>query len=150
MIRTLNAAFLNAVANHPDVRPWLGGEGELDLSPLVSDDRNISLINGFGGFVFRNADGFGFVRELHSMFLPDGWGRAVADAAREAVEYVFGSGCQLIFTWEQSGHWRSRPPKTHGWKRASDDFRPSGMGDLRVWFLTPEMWRNSPINKGKH
>lgn len=40
---TRNATFLNKVANDPDVRPWLLGEGELDLGPLLADPANYGL-----------------------------------------------------------------------------------------------------------
>jgi hypothetical protein len=147
MLRTLDPAFLNEVANTPAVRVHLGGDGPLDLAPLIEDRNNITLVCEHGGFIFRNADGFGFVRELHSMFLPEGWGRSVVEAAREATQYVFDHGCQVMFTHEQASHWRSRPPRSHGWKLASEDYRPTLVGHCRIWVLTPELWRNSAIFK---
>lgn len=49
--RTLDAAAINEIANHPEVRPWLGGDGVLDLSELVSAPANITLAIDGGAFV---------------------------------------------------------------------------------------------------
>jgi hypothetical protein len=68
-MRTLDAAFLNTVANHPDVRPWLGAD-EVDLTAAVSNPQNYTLVCETGGFILSpQAPG---VYEVHSMFLPGG------------------------------------------------------------------------------
>jgi len=35
--REFSAERINLVVNHPDVRPWVGGVGPLDMSPAVAD-----------------------------------------------------------------------------------------------------------------
>lgn len=87
MRRTLGAAFLNRVANDPAVRPWVGGDGELDLTAIVSNPANIALINEHGGFIFERHDAGRY--EGHTMFLPSGRGRAVRPAAMQAFRYIF-------------------------------------------------------------
>lgn len=87
MRRTLDPAFLNRVANHPDVRPMLLGDGPLDLSAVISDPRNITLVTEHGGWVLHNKGAGAY--EVHSMFLPEGRGRAVRTALGKALEYVF-------------------------------------------------------------
>ncbi len=84
--RTHDAAFLNAVANHPDVRPWLGGEGEADLSPLITNPENVTLVAPNGGFVLvKIAPG---IYDTHSLFLPTGRHRTI-EAMREAAAWMF-------------------------------------------------------------
>ena len=85
--RTMDAAFLNSVANHADVRPWLGGNGELDLTSLVSDPANVCLQNEFGGFVCQKLEVGVF--ECHSMFLKEGRGPAVIQAMQDCLRYLF-------------------------------------------------------------
>jgi hypothetical protein len=85
--RTLDARRLNAVANHPDVRPWIGGEGELDLTAIVSNTANFALEAEHGGWIFvRHEPG---IYELHTLFLPEGRGRACLRAWREAERFMF-------------------------------------------------------------
>jgi hypothetical protein len=85
--RTLDARFLNAVANDASVRPDLGGEGPIDLSAVVADPVNVALRTELGGWVFvRHEPG---TYELHTLFMPAGRGRACLAAWREAARYVF-------------------------------------------------------------
>lgn len=86
--RTYEATFLNYVANHPDVRPWLGTDGKsrIEFGPLIEAGA-VALINRDGGFLFApKGDG---VFEVHTQFLPSGHGKAWA-VAREAVAFMFG------------------------------------------------------------
>jgi hypothetical protein len=86
LTRTLDASHLNRVANHPDVRPWLLGEGPVDLAELTADLGNYSLVTSGGGFfVHRLTPG---EYEVHSMFLPDARDRTV-QAMREGMAYMF-------------------------------------------------------------
>jgi len=85
--RTLDPTFLNTVANHPDVRPWIGGGGPLDLSEIISRPENIALQTPHGGWVLhRHEPG---IYELHTLFLKSGRGRGYFQAAAEALAYVF-------------------------------------------------------------
>ena len=84
--RTFDAAFLNGVINHPEVRPWVGkpGAGQADVTALVRDPENITLVNEHGGFIYvRKEPG---VYEVHTQFLPGG---SATEAARESVTYMF-------------------------------------------------------------
>lgn len=85
--RTMDAAFLNEVANNPDVRPFLGGSGTLDLTPQINDPANIALVGEFGGFiVMRLGPG---LYECHSIFLPDGRGQKAVEASEQGLRYCF-------------------------------------------------------------
>lgn len=106
MRRTLDPVFLNAVANHPEVRPWLMGEGLLDLSPVISNPANIALEAKHGGWVLQNLSPG--VYEVHSMFLPEGRGAGVARALVAALDYVFSAtDCIRLVTRLPEGNVRA-------------------------------------------
>lgn len=88
MRRTLDATFLNEVANHPEVFPWIGSaQDSVDLTPTISNPANIALEADGGGWVLIRLEPG--VYELHTLFLPEGRGRAYFAQAREAIRYVF-------------------------------------------------------------
>lgn len=89
MKRTMDPAFLISVANHPDVRPSLGGAGPLDqsLTNLISDPNNVTLECEYGGFVVQKLEHG--VYECHSMFLPEGRGAPTLAAMQECLTYLF-------------------------------------------------------------
>jgi hypothetical protein len=86
MIRTLDPVLFNRVCNHPDVRPWLGGEGEIDTSPFVSDPQNYALWFGEGGFILHAGPAASF--EVHSQFTPEGRSSSF-EAMRAGMDYMF-------------------------------------------------------------
>lgn len=98
MERVFDASFLNTVANHPTVRPFIGGKAQvLDLSILVDDPENYALAFDHGGFVaVKKSAG---VYDFHTLFLPCGRGAAVLKAAREALAFMFGeTDCRELVT----------------------------------------------------
>lgn len=84
--RTMNPALFNAVCNHPEVRPWLGGDGPIDVSSLVSDPKHYALWNGVGGFILEAGPGASF--EVHSQFPPEGRSNS-SEAMRAGMDYMF-------------------------------------------------------------
>lgn len=93
--RTFDATFLNAVANHPDVLPFLGPapEGDLDLGPLIHNPANIAIEAEGGGWVLQPLLPGAY--ELHTLFLPEARGRNYFVQAREALRLVFTSSDAL-------------------------------------------------------
>ena len=85
--RTLDAGLLNTVANHPEVRPAIGGAGEIDLSAVIGDPGNIALEAEHGGWVLHRHEPGTY--ELHTLFLPEGRGRGYFAAAAEALDFMF-------------------------------------------------------------
>lgn len=85
--RSYDSDYLNQIANHPEVLPWIsGGHRSLDLTPLVEDHKNILLQVPYGAFLLiRKRPGW---YEVHSQFLPEGWGTAL-EAARAALRWMF-------------------------------------------------------------
>lgn len=95
--RTMDAAFLNSVANHPDVRPWLGGAGQIDLGRVIANPANVALAGRHGGFLgMKVQDG---IYECHSLFLPEGRGAFAREAAAAGLRYLFAvTDCMEVVT----------------------------------------------------
>ncbi len=85
--RTTDATFLNSVANHPDVRPWLGGSGPIDMSPLFGDLNNVGWECEHGGFLIHKLDQG--LYEGHSMFLVEGRGGEARRGMMDVIRYMF-------------------------------------------------------------
>ncbi len=137
-------AWWTAVATHPVVMPMIGGVFTVDqIAALVSQPKILPLASEHGGFWFVAIDSFMRVRELHSLFTPEGWGREVHRAAKEAFEQVFTEGCDLVVTHQIRDNSRSAPPKSFGF-RPLGEFAPSMLGDVKTWQLTHEAWLDSP------
>lgn len=85
MIRTFDAKFVNGIVNHPEVRPFVGGDGEsfIDLASVLADGKNICLMDEHGGFMatWTAPDTY----ELHTFILPAGRGRKAYANARELL-----------------------------------------------------------------
>jgi hypothetical protein len=84
--RTLDAGFLDSVANDAAVRPTLAGTGAIDLTGVVEDPANFALVADCGGFLLTPVSPGHY--EVHSMFLP-GNGSAPIKAMRAAQEWMF-------------------------------------------------------------
>jgi hypothetical protein len=92
--RTFDPTFLNTVVNHPDVRPWLKGEGELDVSHQTYNPGNFALVTERGGFLLIHHEPGRY--EVHSQFLP-GNGTHPVRAMIEAQEWMFTrTDCEAI------------------------------------------------------
>lgn len=85
--RTLDGTHLTHVANHPDVRPFLGGTAVLDLAGLVEDPANITIETANGGLI-GVAIGAGRY-DVHTLFLPEGRGAEASHAMSLMAEYMF-------------------------------------------------------------
>ena len=86
--RSYDPAYLNHLANSPDVRPYVGpGTEPLDLTALVANKANIAIEAEHGGWLLINL--MSGTYELHTMFTVEGRGEAYFSAAREALRYVF-------------------------------------------------------------
>lgn len=94
--RSFDTAFFNDIANHPQVRPWLGGEGALDLTAAVMNIANFALKTDGGGFILvQHEPG---IYEAHSLFLPE-TRRGSIKAMREGFDYMFvRTDCERIVT----------------------------------------------------
>lgn len=142
-----DVAFWDRIAAHPEVAPhiFMGREPET-LGPLILNPLTKPYASNNGGVLFLPVDPLGFVVEMHTMFTPEGWGREVALNGKRFVNDVLRSA-SLILTHEQEGHWRSRPPRSHGW-RACGEFKDTGFPHrLKLWALSREAWFASPVGR---
>lgn len=89
MIRSLDPKPFNVLANHPEIRPWLGGTGPLDLTGIVSDPQNFALLTPQidGGYILIRRD-LGLY-EAHSMALSSARGRPMLELAKDGFRYMF-------------------------------------------------------------
>lgn len=96
MIRPVgDAGTVNYFANHPEIRPFIGGEGELDLSIIVTAP-NVALFGEHGGFCLSwTAPG---TWEVHTMIVKAGRGRWALEAAEKSLEYMKGIGAFHLWT----------------------------------------------------
>lgn len=142
-----DASFWDEIAQHPEVSPhvFMGRKPDT-LSPIVEHPGVLPLSSQNGGLLFIGIDPLGMVRELHTMYRPEGWGREVAVNSKAFIAQAF-EECSLITTNEQEGYWRSQPPKCQGWV-SSGDFREVGLGKrLRLWVLTKEAFFASAVGR---
>ena len=97
MARTMEAGRLNAIANHPEVRPWTGGEGPMDFTAFAANPAHFCFIGEHCGFLCHPLD-LG-VYEVHSMAVPEGRGGATLTCVREALRYMFcATDCTELLT----------------------------------------------------
>lgn len=85
--REFSAERINRVVSHPDVRPWVGGVGTLDLTPLVTDFRNVLLMGQGGGVLFQWLEPG--LYEAHTQFLPDHRGTEAVQNVKDALRWLF-------------------------------------------------------------
>jgi hypothetical protein len=86
--RATDATFINAVVNHPAVRPFVHGpDGPLDLTAVVKNPNHLVLTGAHGGMVMvQHVPG---VFELHTQILPEGRGAWALQMAQECVDWLF-------------------------------------------------------------
>lgn len=90
MKRTLSAQAFNVIANHPEVRPWLGfGSGELDLTAIVEDTSNVCFLTPEedGGYILHKLHPG--LYEAHTLALPSARGRPMLETMRDGFATMF-------------------------------------------------------------
>lgn len=135
--------FWVRVAQHPAVEALLGNHSPEQIASIVASERVIPLAAEHGGFLFLGLDMSARAYELHTLFTPEGWGREVHGAAKEAFNRMFAGSCAVIITMQMQDNARSQPPRSFGFIGVGD-FEPSPFGISRTWILTRDAWANSP------
>ena len=137
--------FWTPIVEHPSVEPYsLCGMATiedflwwLDL-PEVHEERG-----DMGGLVFVDKGSF---HELHAAFLPEAWGRKVAESIRPMIARKM-LEIEEIQLGEQEGVWRTRPPLSHGWKPVGEYEESALPRRLKRWRLTRDAWYSSPVGR---
>lgn len=89
MIRTLDTKILNDIANHPKVRPFLGGKGLLDLTAVIENIKNFCLTSDTkdGAYIFVNKENG--IYEVHTLSYPKARGKVMFQLMRQARAFMF-------------------------------------------------------------
>lgn len=122
----------------------MGGPGVIEA--LVASPNVIALHSANGGFLFATLDPLQRVHELHALYRPEGWGRETNRTLKAALKAVFGWGSFLIIVSEVGGNWRSRPPRSFGFRPAGE-FAPAHGFEIRTWTLSRAAWEASPARR---
>lgn len=137
--RTFNASLLNHLANHPEIRPHIGGDvtQPIDLTEFASREEHIGLVGEHGGFLCSWTAPHCY--EVHTLILPEGRGRWAYDFARAGRDWMQEFGALHLWT-------RVHPQAPHVRRftlRAG--FKPAGQhtADLGVGPVTYDLfdWR---------
>ena len=138
LVRLSDAARLNALANHPKVRPTCGGDGRsaLDFSPFVADLRNHAVAWEHGAFLFAWSAPQTF--EVHVMVLPEGRGRAAYRKAADGIAYMLAQGMERLWARvAKDAHALRHYVAQAGFTRCGEDVLDIGFGpvayDLYQW-----------------
>ncbi len=87
--RTFDATAINAIANHPAIKPWVSpsADYELDLSEPVADPRNVALRGTYGAMIYHLLQPSIF--EVHTLVKPEGRGAWTLSFVRECLHWMF-------------------------------------------------------------
>lgn len=103
--RETEASGVNAILNHPEVRPWVAdmGDGPIDISASVENLDNILLMGEHGAiFFFCILPG---TYECHTQILPSGRGAWAAKFAISVLDWMFSrSNAWEVTTRVPAGH----------------------------------------------
>ncbi|HEY2051208.1 MAG TPA: hypothetical protein VGH03_17855 [Caulobacteraceae bacterium] len=135
--------FWTRVASDPAVAVALGGMAPEAVGAWAGRAEVLPLASAHGGFLLTRLDPLGMVAELHTLFMPEGWGREVVLAGIAAIGAVWTCGFQTIVTLEMKANPHSRPARTFGFQRCGD-WKATPWGDARQWLVTRESWNASP------
>lgn len=95
--RSFDTAWWNWLCNLPEVRPGLGGEGEIDVSALILNPVNYALRAKHGGFILV-AHGAGFY-SVHTQFAAEGRGKHAKEAMLAGLDFMFTrTDCMRIYS----------------------------------------------------
>lgn len=147
LARTFDAGFINCVANHPKVRPHLGGDGvsEVKFDDTVALPTHYALTFEPAGAIVLLAMSPG-VYSGHCLFLPEHRGEAPAEAVRQAAQFMFiETDCVHIETQVPSGNVAAKALAQHTgfrevFRRLDVWPRPGGGQDVTAYALTLAEW----------
>jgi hypothetical protein len=126
--RTFDVERLNALANHPDIRPTCGGDGKsfIDLGPFLADELNHAVAWETGCFLLGWSAPHTY--EVHLMVLPEGRGREAYDHAGGMIAYMQAHGAERL--WARVAK-AARGLRHYTWHAG---FRPCGEHTLNLGF----------------
>jgi hypothetical protein len=138
LFRTFDVERLNALANHPEIRPTCGGDGKsfIDLTPFVNDRHNHALLwsNGYFLYLWTAPQTF----EVHAVVLKEGRGLPAYRAASHSIEYMVAHGAERLWARIDPTHRALRHfAASNGFERCGQHVTDIGFGpviyDLYQW-----------------
>lgn len=144
--REYSAERINAVVNHPEVRPWVGNPdlGPLDLSPIVADHANVLLMGDGGGFVCQRQEPG--IYEVHSQFVPEARGENALRCAMDGMRHMFTrTDCVELRTKVPEGNLAAsalarRVGFVHQFTRDKAWPGPDGQTPVRYYAISIDQW----------
>jgi hypothetical protein len=137
---------INAIVNHPEVRPWVLREDQnLDFRAIANDPRIFLLVGDppLGSIIFSQI--VTGVYEAHAAVLPQGRGEWTAELSQAAMHYMFtATDCVEILTRVLQGHVAAASLARHlglieRWACEAFPFR-GRMVPYTVWGITMMDW----------
>jgi hypothetical protein len=147
MIERITAAGpLNAIANDPDILPWVIGANKppLDLAPAIADPQNIALTGEHGAMLFARLQPGIF--DAHTMVKKSGRGRWALGFVHECLKYMFCRTDALeILTKCPLANLPAKALAraiggTHEWTSAEGWFRDGKPIPADIYALTVQRW----------
>ena len=137
--------FWGEIASHPAIQGAMMGLTPVQVAAASQRPQIVPLASDNGGFFFCRMDQIGMIAELHTLYRPAGWGREVARAGKEALEWVF-RAVQIVTTYQIEANPLSQPPRSFGFVQAGE-WQKTAVGSARMWVLTRAAWEASPAHK---
>lgn len=136
--RHFDANFLNALANHPAIRPSCGGDGRspLDFAAFASNPKNHAIVWAHGAFLFHWSAPQTY--EVHIMVLPEGRGKDAYRMAEAGIAYITQIGAERLWARVAAdNHALRHYTSSAGFERCGMDVLDIGFGpveyDLYQW-----------------
>lgn len=130
-MRIYDAERINYLVNHPEIRPFVGGDitKSIDLTASVQNPADIYVGGDHGAF------GCSFVcpgvYEVHTFILPEGRGKWACEFAKAALAYVAEQGARYLWTCVHPDHANVKFfTLRSGFKRAGQVVRDLGVGPV--------------------
>ena len=138
MNRTFDGSLLNDVANDPAVRSFLGGDGLVDVSALLSDANNIALVDDVGGFVMIRQEAG--LYDCHTLYPPEARGKHALQAGKDVLRWMFTrtDATALSGVFPASNQRVEGFGKLLGFQMVHE--RLTHLGTAQCGFLTLEKW----------
>lgn len=97
MRRTRSARLVDAIVNHPSIRPTIEwGSHRIESADFLSDERNLVLAdeNGIAILAYREPG----IYQAHLAFIPEGRGAVMLKSCRKALDSLFTEyGAKIIY-----------------------------------------------------
>lgn len=146
LTRTTDAEQINAILNHPAVRPDVAEpkDGALDIAERAAQPGNVCLVGEHGAFVVLRYDAG--IYEVHTAILPSGRGEWAKAFAEEGAKFMFThTDCVDLLTRVPQGHIAAKALTEmngfrHQFTTPADTLFRGRLVPCHVYYLTLQEW----------